>query len=83
MLRLVLLYTLLSTGCFPGFTIQDDVKARGKIGSNQEVLGNGIDGEKYQTACPDYKHYAVMPQYVQAPSVAPVEETTDDSTVDL
>ena len=42
-----------------------DSKARGKAGVDQEALGSGIDGERYRTACPDYKHYAVIPQYVQ------------------
>lgn len=32
--------------------------------NNQEALGSGIDGDKYKTACPDYKHYSVIPQYV-------------------
>lgn len=36
--------------------------------SNQEVLGSGIDGERYKTACPDYKHYSVVPQYVRYPA---------------
>lgn len=39
---------------------------RGKAGS-QEALGSGIDGERYRTACPDYKHYAIVPQYVHMP----------------
>lgn len=33
----------------------------GKHGGNQEALGSGIDGERYKTACPDYKHYCVVP----------------------
>lgn len=37
----------------------------GKYGGNQEALGSGIDGERYKTACPDYKHYSVVPQYVR------------------
>lgn len=37
----------------------------GKYGGNQEALGSGIDGERYKTACPDYKHYSVIPQYVR------------------
>lgn len=40
----------------------------GKLGSNQEALGSGIDGERYKTACPDYKHYCVVPQYVRYPA---------------
>ena len=43
---------------------RNELKARGKAGGNQEALGSGIDGERYKTACPDYKHYAVVPQYV-------------------
>lgn len=46
-----------------------DAKARGKGGVDQEALGSGIDGERYRTACPDYKHYAVIPQYVRMPSI--------------
>ena len=34
----------------------------GKRSGNQEALGLGIDGERYKTACPDYKHYSVVPQ---------------------
>ncbi|KAL6719117.1 hypothetical protein ACLMJK_003354 [Lecanora helva] len=40
---------------------EDGSRPRGKAGSNQEVLGHGVDGERYKTACPDYKHYAVVP----------------------
>lgn len=40
----------------------------GKHGGNQEALGSGIDGERYKTACPDYKHYSVVPQYVRSPA---------------
>jgi len=35
---------------------------------DQEVLGTGIDGQRYKTACPDYKHYAIIPQYVSNPA---------------
>ena len=35
-----------------------------KHGGHQEALGSGIDGARYKTACPDYKHYSVIPQYV-------------------
>ncbi len=42
-----------------------DAKGRGKGGVDQEALGSGIDDERYRTACPDYKHYAVIPQYVR------------------
>lgn len=36
-----------------------------KYGGNQEAFGSGMDGERYKAACPDYKHYSVVPQYVQ------------------
>lgn len=42
----------------------DQFKGQGKAGANQELLGSGIDTERYKTACPDYKHYAVVPQSV-------------------
>lgn len=29
---------------------------------NQEALGSGIDSRRYKQACPDYRHYAVIPQ---------------------
>lgn len=29
---------------------------------NQEALGSGIDLRRYKLACPDYRHYAVIPQ---------------------
>lgn len=32
---------------------------------DQEALGSGIDGQRYRTACPDYKHYAIIPQYAR------------------
>ena len=28
--------------------------------SDQEVLGSGVDGERYRSACPDYKHYSMV-----------------------
>ncbi|KAL8764974.1 MAG: hypothetical protein Q9194_006745 [Teloschistes cf. exilis] len=31
--------------------------------AEQDVLDNGIDPERYKAACPDYRHYAMMPQY--------------------
>ena len=46
-----------------------DAKTREKGGIDQEALGSGIDGERYRTACPDYKHYAVIPQYVRMLSI--------------
>ena len=39
-----------------------------KHGSDQEALGSFIDYERYKTACPDYKHYAEVPQYVRYPA---------------
>ena len=45
----------------------------GKYGGNQEALGSGIDGERYKTACPDYKHYSVVPQYVRYPAYPVLE----------
>jgi len=62
MVLLGLLYALLGTGLLANGISEDEYKARAKGGSNQEVLGYGIDGERYKTACPDYKHYAVVPQ---------------------
>ena len=63
--HLVLVLLLLGTIFVDG--IAEDtgkvLKARGKAGENQEALGSGIDGERYKTACPDYKHYAAVPQY--------------------
>ncbi|KAL8636140.1 MAG: hypothetical protein Q9228_006431 [Teloschistes exilis] len=29
--------------------------------AEQDVLDNGIDPERYKAACPDYRHYAMMP----------------------
>lgn len=29
--------------------------------SEQEVLGSGLNGDRYRLACPDYKHYAMTP----------------------
>ena len=65
----VLLYALIGNVLLASCKTDDESKVRGKRGSNQEVLGYGIDGEKYKTACPDYKHYAVVPQYVLMPCV--------------
>ena len=63
MILLVLTYALLGSSILGnGFagSLED-----AKHGSNQEALGSGIDGERYKTACPDYKHYSVVPQYVR------------------
>ena len=63
MIYLTLVCLLLGSNLINGvFAV--DAKARGKGGVDQEALGSGIDGERYRTACPDYKHYAVTPQYV-------------------
>lgn len=63
MVNLALAYALLGTTLLVHGITEDEFKARGKAG-NQEALGSGIDGERYKTACPDYKHYATVPQYV-------------------
>lgn len=64
MVLLALLYALLGIAILVHGVTEEVYKARGKAGNNQEALGSGIDGERYKTACPDYKHYAVVPQYV-------------------
>lgn len=61
---LALICLLLGSNLLINGVFAVDSKARGKAGVNQEALGSGIDGERYRTACPDYKHYAVIPQYV-------------------
>lgn len=63
MLLFALIYALLGGSSFVNGFAEEDVKPRARAG-NQEALGSGIDGERYRTACPDYKHYAVVPQYV-------------------
>ncbi len=30
----------------------------------QNVLGWGVDPDRYRAACPDYRHYSMAPQYV-------------------
>jgi len=64
MLVLALAYALLGSSSLVNSLAEEDIKPRAKVGNNQEALGSGIDGERYRTACPDYKHYAVVPQYV-------------------
>ena len=64
MLFLALAYVLLGTNLLVNGVAEDDIRPRVRAAKNQEVLGSGIDGERYKTACPDYKHYAVLPQYV-------------------
>lgn len=34
----------------------------------EEPIGPWIDPQRYKIACPDYRHYALIPQYVPAPS---------------
>ena len=38
----------------------DDGHKAGFKRADQEVLGSGVDGGRYRTACPDYKHYAIV-----------------------
>ena len=61
---LALVWLLLGSNLLINGIFAVDSRARGKAGADQEALGSGIDGERYRTACPDYKHYAVIPQYV-------------------
>ena len=50
---------------FLGFSsASGDHKPMGKQALEQNILGSGIDPEKYKPACPDYLHYSVVPQYV-------------------
>ena len=69
MICLALLCLLVGSNLLINGVFAVDAKARGKGGVDQEALGSGIDGERYRTACPDYKHYAVIPQYVPMPSI--------------
>lgn len=64
MVVLALVYAILGSSFFVNGISADDHKYHKRAGHDQEALGYGIDGEKYRTACPDYKHYAVVPQYV-------------------
>lgn len=73
MILFALVYALLETTSLVNGVPEDEFKARGRAGNNQEGLGTGIDGEKYKTACPDYKHYAVVPQYVP---MSPLDNST-------
>lgn len=47
----------------------------------EEPIGPWIDPQRYKIACPDYRHYALIPQYVPAPSYPDISLTI--STVDL
>lgn len=42
----------------------DGALGDGKHSKLQEPLGLGIDPARYKPACPDYRHYAVIPQWV-------------------
>lgn len=42
----------------------DGALGDGKQINPQEPLGFGIDPVRYKTVCPDYRHYAVIPQWV-------------------
>ncbi len=65
MLLLAVAYALLGSSSYVNGIAEEDIRPRAKAGNNQEALGSGIDGERYRTACPDYKHYALIPQYVR------------------
>ena len=62
MRSLALCYGLLGVTTFWGGIVQAAGKVHnaGLKRSDQEVLGSGVDGEKYRTACPDYKHYSMV-----------------------
>lgn len=47
-----------------------ETKARHEIRNVvvEEPSGPWIDPQRYKIACPDYTHYALIPQYVPAPS---------------
>ena len=40
----------------------DGLKAWGKQAGKQEVLGTGVGYRKTKSACPDYRHYAIIHQ---------------------
>lgn len=63
MILLVLTYALLGSG-FLGNGFAGALEDWKHGSNNQEAFGSGIDRERYRTACPDYKHYSVVPQYV-------------------
>lgn len=48
----------------------------------EEPIGPWIDPQRYKIACPDYRHYALLPQYVIAPSY-PDKTLVTISSVDL
>ena len=62
MILLAISYALLSTSIF--FHGIEGTAESGRSGDannfDQEVLGSGVDGGRYRTACPDYKHYAIV-----------------------
>ena len=61
MILLVVVYALLG-GTLVVNGLEEEIRPRANARNNQEILGSGIDGAKYKTACPDYKHYAAAPQ---------------------
>ena len=65
MVVLALVYVLLGSSFVVNGVSTEENKYDKRAGNDQEALGYGIDGERYRTACPDYNHYAVFPQYVQ------------------
>lgn len=44
---------------FIGF---DGVLGARNYAVGQEFIGVGIEPSKYKSACPDYRHYAIIPQ---------------------
>ena len=57
-----LFYVLLGTAILSGAIVQaiENGYHAGIKRAEQEVLGSGVDGERYRTACPDYKHYSMV-----------------------
>lgn len=52
------------------FTGVDGTFGDWKHSNEQEARGFDYDPVRYKAACPDYRHYAVIPQYVQMPFLA-------------
>ena len=63
MILLIATYLLLGSSNFlSGVNGASDGKLQARANeAKQEVLGSGVDGESYRTACPDYKHYSFTP----------------------
>ena len=40
----------------------EKIKPGAHEAGNQEALGSEVDLRRYKLACPDYRHYAVIPQ---------------------